>query len=136
MPQPFHDRTVVPVIEEKVEIDRHLVDTAEVHVRKHVSEHTEQVSPMTRRETISVEHVPVNRYVESPPGTRMEGDVLVVPVLEEVVVVEKRLLLREEVHIRKTFVEERGAPQDVVLRREDVEVERVPIYERPDEEPD
>lgn len=136
MPQSIDERVVVPVIEEEVEIDRRLVDTAEVHVRKRVHERTEQVRPTARREEITVEHVPVNRYVESAPETRVEGDVLVVPVLEEVLVVEKRLLLREEVHIRKTFVEERVAPQDVVLRREEVEIERAPIYERPDEEPD
>lgn len=128
MPQPHgEERTVVPVIEERAEIDRRVVDTAEVHVRKRVHEHTEEVSPVVRREELAIERVPVNRYVESPPGNRVEGDVLVVPLLEEVVVVEKRLLLREELHIRKKLVAEASTPQQVVLRREEVEVERVPL---------
>jgi stress response protein YsnF len=54
---------------------------------------------------------------------RTEGDVTIIPVLEETVVVEKRLLLREEVHVRLKTHEEHQ-PQRVRLRSEDVVVER------------
>jgi stress response protein YsnF len=45
-------------------------------------------------------------------------------VLEEVLVVEKRLLLKEEVRITKRRIETH-MPQRVILRREEVAVERI-----------
>lgn len=53
-------------------------------------------------EQAGVERVPVNRLVDNEPQTRQEGDVTIIPVVEEVLVVEKRLLLKEEIHIRRT----------------------------------
>lgn len=40
------------------------------------------------------------------PEIRTEGDVTIVPVLEEVLVVEKRLVLKEELHIRRRVAAE------------------------------
>jgi uncharacterized protein (TIGR02271 family) len=74
------------------------------------------------REEVHVERVPVGRFVDRVPDTRSEGDLTVVPVLEEVAVVEKRLWLREELHIRRTRVETH-APTTVVLRREEVSIQ-------------
>jgi hypothetical protein len=54
---------------------------------------------------VSVERVPVNRIVDKAPETRQEGDVTIIPVIEEVITVEKRLLLREEVRIRRSRTE-------------------------------
>ncbi len=54
---------------------------------------------------VSVERVPVNRIVDRAPETRQEGDVTIIPVIEEVITVEKRLLLREEVRIRRSRAE-------------------------------
>ena len=54
---------------------------------------------------------------------RSEEDTLIIPVLEEVLVVEKRLLLKEEVRITKR--EETHTPQRVTLRREEAAVERI-----------
>jgi stress response protein YsnF len=45
--------------------------------------------------------------------------------VEEVLVVEKRLMLREEIHIRQQRIETHQ-PQRVTLRSEEVQVERVP----------
>ena len=45
--------------------------------------------------------MPIDREVEAAPAVRTAGDTTVVPVLEEVLVVEKRLVLKEEVRIRR-----------------------------------
>jgi len=50
---------------------------------------------------VAVERVPINQIVDQVPDTRQEGDVLIVPVVEEVLVVQKRLLLKEEVRIQR-----------------------------------
>ena len=59
---------------------------------------------------------------------RYEGDGMIVPVLEEVIVTEKRLMQREELHVRKRQIETRK-PRHVTLRREEVTVERVGGHE-------
>ncbi len=59
---------------------------------------------------------------------RQEGDLLIVPVVEEVLVVEKRLVLKEELHIRRR-VETESVEVPVELRRQRAEVERVPADE-------
>jgi len=48
-----------------------------------------------------VEHVPIGRMVETAPPVREEDGVTVIPVIEEVVVTETRLVLREELHVRR-----------------------------------
>jgi hypothetical protein len=53
------------------------------------------------REGYDVEHVKVDRLIDEPEGERREGDALVLPVIEEVLVVEKKYLLKEEIWIRK-----------------------------------
>jgi stress response protein YsnF len=71
--------------------------------------------------------------VETAPGIRTEGDVTIVPVLEEVLVVEKRLLLKEELHIRRG-VETETVEVPVTLRKQRAVVEReAPKDPRPDE---
>ncbi|MFP5405774.1 MAG: DUF2382 domain-containing protein, partial [Gammaproteobacteria bacterium] len=79
------------------------------------------------RDEVEVTHVPVDRIVplDQAPATRYEGDTLVVPVLEEVLVVEKRMMLKEELLIHRKRTEFR-APQHVVLRSEQVAIERIP----------
>jgi len=59
-------------------------------------------------EDVTVERVPVNRLVDSAPQSRQDGDTTIIPVVEEVITVQKRLLLREEVRItrRRTTVRE------------------------------
>lgn len=125
---------VVPVLAERAAITKSLVDVARVRITKRVSEHVEEVRPQLAREEITVEHVPVNLYVDAPPGNRTEGDVLVVPLLEEVLVVQKRLLVREELRIRKTLVPHPAEPQQITLRREDVDIQRVPVSDGQDDE--
>jgi stress response protein YsnF len=68
--------------------------------------------------------VPVNTVVAEAVPPREEGDTLIVPIFEEVLVTEKRLLLREEVHIVRRRVEVR-APQTITLRKENVDVHRI-----------
>jgi len=74
-------------------------------------------------EEVEVERVTINRVVEETPPIRREGDTMIIPLLEEVLVVEKRWVLREEVHVRK-LSKEVHTPQEVLLRNEQVEIER------------
>ena len=114
---------VVPVTEERAEVSTRRVETGRVKVSKTVTERTEVVDLPLTREVVDVERVAVNRVVDGPVETRREGDTLIVPVLEEVLVVEKRLMLREELRITTRRTEAHD-PQTVTLRREEARVER------------
>ena len=113
---------VVPLIAEEISIGKRTVDTGGVRVRKTVREDVQTINEPIVREHIEVERVPVNKYVETAPAIRYEGEIMVVPVLEEVVVTEKRLLLREEIRLVKKR-EEVSNVQQVTLRREEINVE-------------
>lgn len=117
---------VFPVMKEQLSVERRTVDIARVRVTKSVREEQRIVDEPLWRDEVGVELVEVNRIVEGPVEVRQEGDTLIVPVMEEVLVVEKRLLLREELRLtrRRTEVHER---QSVTLRAEEVSVERVPV---------
>jgi uncharacterized protein (TIGR02271 family) len=115
---------VLPVIEETLTVDTRPVETGRIRIRKVVHEREELVDPPLLREEVIIERVPVNRVVEGPVPMRYEGDTVIVSVLEEVLVVETRLLLTEEVHITTRRTETR-TPERVTLRHEDVTIERI-----------
>lgn len=100
--------------------------------RVQVSTRTETVNQMVRQDLESmraeVERVPIGRKLEpneTPPVPRVEGDVTIIPVFEEILVIESRLRLIEEVHVTtRRIVEAFEAP--VTLRRQHAVVERQP----------
>lgn len=115
---------VIPVVEEALEIGRREVETGRVRVTKLVREAQELVDLPVHTDEVHVERVPIGRIVNGPVGSRQEGDTLILPVVEEVLVVEKRLRLVEEVRITRKRTEARN-PQTVTLRKEEVQIERL-----------
>ncbi|TFZ05500.1 DUF2382 domain-containing protein [Ramlibacter henchirensis] len=116
--------TTIPVTEEQVEIGRRTVDSGRpVRVRKHVDEEQVRAEVAVAREAVDVERVPIGRVVDAPPSVRREGDVTVVPVIEERLVTRKELVLVEEIRLTRRR-EVAQAQEDLTLRRERVVVER------------
>lgn len=115
---------VVPVVAEHLEVSKRVVEAGGVRVRKTVREREEVVDEPLLREEVQVKRVPVGRVVEGPVPVRHVGDTIIVSLLEEVLVVEKRLMLKEELHITKEQVET-YRPQRVTLRTEEAVIERV-----------
>jgi stress response protein YsnF len=116
---------VLPVIEEKVRVETHPQLSGTVEIRKTVHERTEVVDLPLHSQEVEVNRVAINRFVDAPVPLRYDGDTMIISLLEEVLVVEKRLLLREEVHV-KTVRKELHNPQEVLLREEHVDVVRTP----------
>lgn len=113
---------VVPIVEEEAVVDTRTRTTGTIDVRTWTEERRQEVEEILSRETVDVERVPIDRVVERAEGVREEGDTTVVPLYEEVLVVEKRLLLREELRLTKRR-EERTETESVLLRGERVEIE-------------
>jgi stress response protein YsnF len=85
------------------------------------------------REAVEVARVPIDKVVQTAPEIRTDGDVTIVPVLEEVLVVEKRLLLKEELHIRRR-VETEAVEVPMTLRKQRAVVERISPGDPADED--
>jgi len=117
----------LPLREESVQVGTRETETGRVRISTQVEQHERWVDVSGWADEVAVERVSVNRVVDraDPPKVREEGDTLVIPVLEETLVVEKRLVLHEELRltrIRRNI----SRRQRVPLRRERVFVERLP----------
>ena len=116
------DEVVIPVLEERLVPGTRPVDLGELRVRKRVEEREEQVRQPVTRDAVEVERVPVNLPLEAPAVQRTEGEWLVIPVMEEVLVVTRQLVLKEEVRIRTYQVTEEQEVRETT-RHEHVELE-------------
>ena len=115
---------VVPLFEEEVNVAKRVVDTGRVQVSRVTHSHQHMVDELLRHEKVEVERVPMDRPVDAMPSIRQEGDVTIVPVVEEVLKVERRLVLREEVHIRRIQQTERYQ-EEVTLRKQEAVISRL-----------
>ena len=114
-------------MEEELRVSKREAVTGRVRVRTVTETLDEIVRQDLQGERIEVERVPVDTLVEpgAPvPQVRTEGDVTILPVLEEVLVVEKRLLLKEEVRISRHATTD-VAEVPVTLRKQRAIVERL-----------
>src|SRR5215210_8788974 len=127
---PSDDMRVIPVVEEILDVRQRRVETGRVRITKVVHEREEEVKAPRVREEVTIERVTLNRMVDAPVSMRQEGDTFIIPLVEEVVVVEKRLMVKEELRITKRRIEEH-ASQKVMLRREEIVVERLDPSEQP-----
>jgi uncharacterized protein (TIGR02271 family) len=114
---------VLQVAEETVSIEKRVHLTGTVRVRTETETVQELASVVLERQDIEIERMAFNREISEAPPVRTEGDVTIIPIVEEIVVVEKRLILKEELHVRRRVTSEK---QDipVTLRRQHAVVER------------
>ena len=115
--------TRIPIVEEQAHVGKRVVETEHVRVRTLVEDKEVVFRESVARGHIRVERVPRNVEVYSAPQPREEGDLLIVPVTEERLVVEKRLFLVEELHIHRS-VEAEAVEIPVSLRTMRAVVER------------
>ena len=115
----------IPVLEETLRVDKTVAEADRVFIRTSVLERTEYADIELHSGEAIIERVRVDRVVEAPPPIRQEGDTVIVPVVEEIMVVQKRLLLKEEIHIRRREAIQH-IREPVRLRSEEVSLERQP----------
>ena len=95
-----------------------------VQVRTVTRDHETFVDEALNHERIQIERIPVGRQVEAIPSVRQEGDTTILSVVEETLVIARRLILKEEVHIRRLHVSERHH-EAVVLRKQEAVITRI-----------
>ncbi|GGI73271.1 hypothetical protein GCM10007973_07780 [Polymorphobacter multimanifer] len=96
------DEVVIPIIEERLRVGRREVETGRVRVDIKNDHHDVLVDEALLRGSVTVERVAIDRHVDSVPDIQDDGTTIIIPVVEEVLVVEKRLILREEIHIHRS----------------------------------
>lgn len=113
----------IPIVEEEALIRKRLVDVERVTVRTSADTERLTVQEDLYREDVDVTRVPIEREVAETPAVRVEGDVTIVPIVEERLVLSKRLFLVEELHLRRSgSVQRVDVPVD--LRRTRVDIDR------------
>ena len=115
---------VVPVVAEELNADTERVRTGSVRVRKTVQEHEEIIDQPLVEERAEIRRVVKDEVVEGPLPVRQSGDTMIVPVVKEVLVVQKQYVLTEEIHIRTIRTEQRHK-QRVVVKEEQADVQRL-----------
>lgn len=120
------DLLTIPVVAEQLAVGTRTVDTGRgVRIHKTVVEQPVTIDERLVRDEVEIKHVAVDRIValEEAPTTRHEGDTMIVPILEEVLVVERRVRIKEELHITRIQREDTHR-EAVVLKAEQVSIER------------
>ena len=113
----------IPLVEERVSVGKRQVESGRLRVSISVDEREELVPVTLAHDEVEVERIPKNLPLSQIPSVRLEGNTTIIPVVEEVVVVEKRLVLVEEIHVRR-----KGGSSTtevpVLLRSEQATIER------------
>ena len=118
---PLEER--IPLVQETLRVDRREIETGRVRVRVIVDEENHQFSEALDRSTVEVVRVPIGREIDFMPEPRIEGEYTFMPVVEEVLVVRRQLVLVEEVRIRRVMTTE-IVDQTVVARSMRAVIER------------
>jgi uncharacterized protein (TIGR02271 family) len=120
--------------EEELLVGRREREAGAMRIRKRVRTEIEHLEVPKKRVEVTVERVPVEESRSGEEGItatpQIEEEEIVVPVVEEEVVVEKRPVVKEEIRIRKQVVD------DVEVIEEDVRKEEVEIDDQTHREKD
>lgn len=115
---------VVPLHAEEVSVAKKRVVTGQVKIGTVTRENEQLVEELLEHEHVEIERIAIGKQVDKVPAVREEGDTLIIPILEEIVVVERRLLLKEEVRIRRTR-EKQPYQERVVIRKQEAVITRL-----------
>jgi uncharacterized protein (TIGR02271 family) len=118
--------TVIPLSAEEVRVSKQVVETGRVQVARLTREREQLIDELLAHETVEIDRTEIGRQVDAMPDVREEGDTIVIPLVEEVLVVERRLVLKEEVRIRRVRTTERHQ-ESVTLRHQEAVVTRLPV---------
>jgi stress response protein YsnF len=117
---------VIPLLAEEIEVSKQIVETGRVQVARVTQEREQLIDELLAQQTAEIERVRIGQPVDTMPAIREEGDTLVIPIVDEVLVVERRLFLKEEVRVRRVRSTQRHQ-ETVTLRHHEAVVTRLPV---------
>ena len=120
--------THFPLYAEDLTVSKRQIAGDMVQVGTVTRENESFVDETLNHERVQIDRIPVGRQVDAVPPIRQEGDTTILSVVEETVVVERRLILTEEIHIRRLHVSERHQ-EAVILRKQEAVITRIDPHE-------
>jgi uncharacterized protein (TIGR02271 family) len=118
-------QAVIPLAAEELAVSKQRVETGLVRVARVTHEREQTIDELLAHEMVDVSRTLVGQVVETMPSTREEGDTIIIPVVEEILVIERRLFLKEEVRVRRLRTTERHQ-ETVTLRHQEAVITRLP----------
>ena len=119
-------KTIIPLYEESLSVARRKVERGRYRIDVRVVERDQSVEQTLERQDVDVERIAVGRVVGTAPEIRQEGDVMIIPIVEEEVVLVTRLVLKEEIRIRKKTTQ-RTEQFTMNIRSERAEITRTGV---------
>jgi stress response protein YsnF len=114
----------IPVVAEEAHAGTRQIATGGVRVVKRTVPHEEILQQELQKQKVEVRRVQINRQVDGPQQPRQDGTTLIVPVVEEVLQIQKIWVLKEEIHIARITQAEMHEER-VTLEREEAQIERL-----------
>lgn len=96
------EKKMIPVINEFLTVRKKIVETGRIHISKKVELREENFNVPVMQEHVNIERIAINQYVNEAPQIRQIGKTMIIPVMKEVWVARKELLLVEEIHITRS----------------------------------
>jgi uncharacterized protein (TIGR02271 family) len=119
------DPDVLQLFEEEASVERETLETGRVRVATVTHTRDHLIDELLARTSVEVKRVPIGRVIDAIPPVKDDADLTVIPIVEETLVVERRLVLKEEVHIQRRKTTERHQ-ETVQLRHQTAEVTHIP----------
>ncbi len=120
----------IPIVAEELSVHTRAVRTGRVRVETNTELVEELAAAELQTSEVEVTRIAVGREVDAVPDVRIEGDTTIVPVMEEVLFVQKRLVLKEELHITRRVASE-SVEVPVTLRKQSATVTRLDEEDSP-----
>lgn len=114
----------IPLVEERVSLTKQAVMTGRVRIATQTETVEHRLPAELSSEEVEVIRVPVGRRIDTVPQMTTEGDLTIIPVVEERLVVTRELYLREEVHVRRIRRQE-AVEIPAQTRRQTVRIDRL-----------
>jgi stress response protein YsnF len=116
---------VVPIYQERACVSKRRVVTSRVKVSRVTHQSERLLTETLARQQVKIDRIPIGKLIDAVPKIREEGDAIIIPIVEEIPVVEHRLVLTEEVWVRRVRSKE-NYRERVTLRCQKAVVTRDP----------
>lgn len=119
-----NENSKLTLLAEELAVGKEAVETGRVRVSKQTHTREVAVNEDLLRESAEIERIPIGRQIFEMPSVRHEGETTIVPIVEETLHTERRLILKEEVRITRRKTTEQFHDR-VTLRYQEAVVTRV-----------
>ena len=117
---------IVPIYQEDASVSKRRMVTGRVKVSRVTRQSEKLLTQTLAQQQVKIDRIPIGKLIKAAPKIRKVGDAIVIPIVEEIPVVEHRLVLIEEVWVRRIRNEENHR-QQVMLRCQEAVVTRDPV---------